>query len=92
MQSKSPTRCNTSISVLLQDHSTCFGNFRTHHQEYNKLWFTATGKPYFPIPRECSRKIPLDCVHDLVVRHFTVAELGSVLVARILEYIEYTEL
>jgi hypothetical protein len=24
---KVPTRCNTSILVLLQDHSTCFGYF-----------------------------------------------------------------
>jgi hypothetical protein len=52
LHTKCPTRCNTSILILLQDHSTCFGYFLYPSSWVQLLQLTATGTTYVTLDRE----------------------------------------
>jgi hypothetical protein len=56
---KYPTRCNSSILVLLQDHSACFGHFPHTSSGVQFLQLTVTGITYVTI------------VHNRAVGHIT---------------------
>jgi hypothetical protein len=52
IHTKCPTRCNTSILMLLQDHSTCFAYFPCPSSGAQSLQLTATGTTYVTLDRE----------------------------------------
>jgi hypothetical protein len=72
---KYPTRCNNSILVLLQDHSTCFGHSPRPSSGVQQLQLTVTGKRMLRWMVNFVVTSTLIVVHNRAVAHITVVEL-----------------